>query len=91
MLTEDQRVDYYMGKNKIYNIQSFQRYDSKEKADCKRDIINVINWQDHLSTSDFDNDTGSKTAEGKGNIPLWENNKYNKKWFSFVWGDSLDL
>ena len=94
MLTEDQRVDYYMGKKtKIYNTYKVSSdMIPKEKADCKRDIINVINWQDHLSTSDFDNDGYwfKDFTQREGNIPLWENNKYNKKWFSFVWGDSLD-
>jgi len=94
MLTEQQRVDYYMGKKtKIcdtYEISS--DFIPKERGDCKRDIVNVINWQDHLSTSDFDNDGYwfKDFTQREGKIPLWNSSKYNKKWFSFVWGDSLD-
>ena len=76
MLSEEQRVDYYMGKTtKTYNTYKVSKeLVPKEKTDCKKDIINVINWKNHLSTTRFDNgDYWFKDfTRREGKIPLWD-------------------
>ena len=95
MLSDIERVDYYMGANtkRKGTYQVSNELVPKCKEDCKRDDISLyLNWQEHLSSRKYDNNdywfTDLTTKEG--DLSLWKDDQYKTRVFPFRWGDRLD-